>query len=47
MAKFWFPQAEAFIQHRGERHPPDNILRPMLGDDCREFDSQVVGRRNS
>jgi len=34
-----FPFAEGFIQHLGEGHPQDNILKQLLGDACREFDA--------
>jgi N-acetylglucosamine malate deacetylase 1 len=29
--------AEAFIQHKGEGHPQDNVLKELLGDACIEF----------
>ena len=29
--------AEGFIQHRGEGHPQDNVLKELLGDACIEF----------
>ncbi len=29
--------AEGFIQHRGEGHPQDNVLKELLGDACVEF----------
>jgi N-acetylglucosamine malate deacetylase 1 len=32
------PHAEGFIQHRGEGHPQDNVLKQLLGDACVEFD---------
>lgn len=32
-----FPFAEGFVQHRGEGHPQDNILKHLLGETCREL----------
>ncbi len=29
--------AEGFIQHRGEGHPQDNVLKALLGEACIEF----------
>jgi LmbE family N-acetylglucosaminyl deacetylase len=29
--------AEGFIQHRGEGHPQDNVLKELLGNTCIEF----------
>ena len=34
-----FSYAESFIQHLGEGHPQDNILKQLLGDACREFEA--------
>jgi LmbE family N-acetylglucosaminyl deacetylase len=31
--------AEGFIQHRGEGHPQDNVLKQLLGAACVEIDS--------
>ena len=31
--------AEGYIQHRGEGHPQDNVLKQLLGDACVEIDS--------
>lgn len=33
--------AEGFIQHLGEGHPQDNILKHLLGDKCIEFSTAV------
>jgi hypothetical protein len=30
-------QAEGFIQHVGEGHPQDNVLKQLLGEKCIEF----------
>ncbi|MDP3850668.1 MAG: PIG-L family deacetylase [Luteolibacter sp.] len=32
-----FGYAEGYIQHLGEGHPQDNILKQLLGDACLEF----------
>jgi LmbE family N-acetylglucosaminyl deacetylase len=37
-----FPFAEGFIQHLGEGHPQDNVLKQLLGDVCREFDGGSI-----
>ncbi len=34
-----FPDAEGFIQHLGEGHPQNNILKQLLDDKCIEFAS--------
>lgn len=34
--------AEAFIQHLGNGHPKDNILKSLLGDRCRDLPGQQV-----
>ncbi|MFA6560398.1 MAG: PIG-L family deacetylase [Verrucomicrobiia bacterium] len=39
-----FPFAESFIQHLGEGHPQDNILKQLLGDACREFKASDPGQ---
>jgi len=33
--------AEGFIQHRGEGHPQDNVLKQLLGDACIEFAAET------
>ena len=35
------PYAEGFIQHLGNGHPTDNVLKTILGDLCVEFDSST------
>lgn len=41
-----FPFAEGFVQHRGEGHPQDNILKLLLGDACHEFAAPAALQAN-
>lgn len=34
--------AESFIQHLGEGHPQENVLKQLLGDKCIEFGSKIT-----
>ena len=38
--------AEGFIQHLGEGHPQDNVLKQLLGDACVEFPTTITPRRS-
>ena len=38
--------AEGFVQHLGEGHPQDNVLKQLLGDACVEFPTTATPLRN-